>query len=121
MPNLTVKKNNSWAARAANGNISAKNNSKQRPLTKPTPPQGQSYEDRRVMIRLEHDHQRTLPDPSLMADAMQLPSAIAILAPTPAKVAEILQYKDVIAQRFGKAVVERQESWKTFIIGPLPK
>lgn len=56
-----------------------------------------------------------------MADAIQVPSGIAILAPTPAKAAEILQYKDVIAQRFGKAVVERQRSWTTFIIGPLSR
>ncbi|POS83584.1 hypothetical protein EPUL_003556, partial [Erysiphe pulchra] len=135
MPNLIVYKDNSWAARAASGNISAKNNSKRRPLIKSTPPQGQSHEDRRVMVRLEHDHQarktepfllrqqlqRILPDPSLVADAMQVPSDIAILAPTPAKEVKILQYRDVIAQRFGKVVVERQESWTTFIIGPLPK
>ncbi|KHJ33039.1 putative effector protein [Erysiphe necator] len=87
------------------------------------------------MIRLEHDHearktkpfllrqqlQSLLPNPSLVADAMQVPSGIAILAPTPAKAAEILQYKDDIERRFGKAVVERQESWTTFIVGPLPK
>ncbi|RKF78706.1 hypothetical protein GcM3_061032 [Golovinomyces cichoracearum] len=42
-------------------------------------------------------------------------------APTPAKAATLLQYKDTIAQRYGNAVVERQESWATFIIGPIPK
>ncbi|KHJ31285.1 hypothetical protein EV44_g3683 [Erysiphe necator] len=135
MPNSSANKKNSWAARVANGQTSIVNNPTPKPRTKPTPPQGQSHEDRRVMIRLEHDHearktepfllrqqiQRILPDPSLVADTMQVPSGIAILAPTPAKAAAILQYKDVIAQRFGKAIVERQESWTTFIIGPLPK
>lgn len=57
MPYLTVYKNYSWVARAASGNVSAGNNSKRRPLTKPTPLQGQSHEDRRVMIRLKHDHE----------------------------------------------------------------
>ncbi|POS81751.1 hypothetical protein EPUL_005885, partial [Erysiphe pulchra] len=41
--------------------------------------------------------------------------------PTPAKAAAILQFKDLIANRFGNATVERQESWTTFIVGPLPK
>lgn len=99
------------------------------------PPQGQGYEDRRVMIRLDKDHesrktepfllrqqiQQLLPDPSFVCDAWQAPSGITILAPTPAKAAAILQYKDVIARRFGNAIVERQESWATFIVGPVPK
>ncbi|POS82026.1 hypothetical protein EPUL_006408, partial [Erysiphe pulchra] len=87
------------------------------------------------MIHLEHDHearktepfllrqqlQRIIPDPSLMADAMQVLSGIAILAPKLAKAVAIIQHKDVIAQRFGKAISERQNSWTTFIIGSLPK
>ncbi|POS84775.1 hypothetical protein EPUL_002711 [Erysiphe pulchra] len=62
------------------------------------------------MIRLEHDHearktepyllrqqlQRIIPEPSLIADAMQVLSGIAILAPTLAKAAAILQHKDTI-------------------------
>ncbi|POS84778.1 hypothetical protein EPUL_005111, partial [Erysiphe pulchra] len=56
-----------------------------------------------------------IPDPSLVVDAIVVPSGVAILAPTPAKAATILQYKEVIAQRFGNAVVERQESWATFV------
>ncbi|KHJ30961.1 hypothetical protein EV44_g3608 [Erysiphe necator] len=135
MPNSSANKKNSWASRVANVQTSIVNNLTRKPRTKPTPPEGQSHEDRRVMIRLEHNHearktepfllrqqlQRILPDPSPVADTMQVPSGIAILAPTPAKAAAILQYRDVIAQRFGKAIVERQESWTTFIIGPLPK
>ncbi|POS83283.1 hypothetical protein EPUL_005991, partial [Erysiphe pulchra] len=65
--------------------------------------------------------QRIIPHPSLMADAMQVPSGIVILSPLPAKAAAILQYKDMIAQRFGKAIVERQVSWTVFILGLLPK
>ncbi|KHJ35127.1 hypothetical protein EV44_g2970 [Erysiphe necator] len=104
MPNLTVNKNNSWASRASSGHISVANNFNWRPFTKLTPPQVQSHEDRRVMIRLECDHearktepfflhqklQRVLPYPSLVADAIQVPSVIAILALNPAKAAKIL-------------------------------
>ncbi|POS81690.1 hypothetical protein EPUL_006417, partial [Erysiphe pulchra] len=87
------------------------------------------------MIRLGKDHesrktdpfllrqqiQSLIPDSSLVADAWHTPSGIAILAPTPAKAAAILQFKEIIARRFGDATVERQESWATFIVGPLPK
>lgn len=132
----TNNNRNTWAARAAGGNNLSINNSVWGPPAKPSnPPRGQSHEDRRIMIRLGHDHearkaepfllrqqiQSLIPDPSLVSDAWQAPSGIAILAPTPAKAATLLQYKDVIAQRYGNAVVERQESWTTFIVGPLPK
>lgn len=50
-----------------------------------------------------------------------IPSGVTILAPTPAKAANILQYKEIIAQHFGNAVVERQESLTTFVISPLSK
>ncbi|POS88315.1 hypothetical protein EPUL_000617, partial [Erysiphe pulchra] len=102
---------------------------------KSTPPQVQSHEDRRVIVRLNSEHearktepfllrqqiQRMIPDLSLVADATVVPSGVAILALTLAKAATILQYKEVIARRFGNALVERQESWTTFVIGPLPK
>ncbi|POS84524.1 hypothetical protein EPUL_002048 [Erysiphe pulchra] len=87
----------------------------------------QSHEDRRVMIRPTKDHQarkeepltirkqiqKLIPDPSLVSDAWQVLSGIALLAPTPAKAAILL--------KCGNAVVERQESWATFIIGYLLK
>ncbi|KHJ32239.1 hypothetical protein EV44_g4238 [Erysiphe necator] len=103
---------NTWAARAARGNNLSLNNSVWGPPAKPSnPPRGQSFEDRRIMIRLEHDHeahkaesfllrqqiQSLISDPSLVSDAWQALSGIAILAPTPAKAATLLQYKDVIA------------------------
>ncbi|KHJ35177.1 hypothetical protein EV44_g4081 [Erysiphe necator] len=101
---------------------------------RPIPPQGQSHEDRRVMIRLNPEYevrkieplllrqqlQRMIPDPTLVADAILVSSGVAILAPKPAKAATILQYKEDVAQRFGNAVAERQESWTTFVIDPLP-
>ncbi|KHJ31787.1 putative effector protein [Erysiphe necator] len=76
------------------------------PPQKPSPPQGQGREDRRVMIRLRKDHevrktdsfllrqqiQKLIPDPTLVSDAWHAPSGITILAPSPAKAAAILQY-----------------------------
>ena len=32
-----------------------------------------------------------------------------------------MQFKDTIEKMFGEATVERQETWKTFGIGPIPK
>ncbi|KHJ33435.1 hypothetical protein EV44_g4304 [Erysiphe necator] len=96
---------NTWAARAARGNNLSLNNSVWGPPAKPSnPPRGQSFEDRRILIRLGHDHearkaelfllrqqiQSLIPDPSLVSDAWQAPSGIAILAPTPAKAATLL-------------------------------
>ncbi|KHJ34524.1 hypothetical protein EV44_g4152 [Erysiphe necator] len=123
-PQTTSARNNSWASRVAMKSIRSSNNPIRATPTRPTPPQGQSYEDKRVMIRLDKDHesrktepfllrqqiQQLLPDPSFVCDAWQAPSGITILALAPAKAAAILQYKDVIARRFGNAIVERQES-----------
>ncbi|POS81774.1 hypothetical protein EPUL_005764, partial [Erysiphe pulchra] len=81
-----------------------------------TPPKGQSREDRRVMIRLgpEHEARKTgafelrqkvqelVSDKLLVSDAWAVPSGVAILAPTPAKAAAILQNKTAIENRFGK-------------------
>ncbi|KHJ32942.1 hypothetical protein EV44_g3966 [Erysiphe necator] len=135
MPSWSKFKKSSWATTAVNGHNNAAINLTQRLPRKPSPPQGQSHEDRRVMVRLNSEHearktgpfllrqqiQRMIPDPSLVADAIMVPSGVAILAPTPAKAATILQYKEIIAQRIGNSVVERQESWITSVIGPLPK
>ncbi|KHJ36239.1 putative effector protein [Erysiphe necator] len=85
-----------------------------------TPPHGQSKEDRRVIIRLSPDHearkissfelrqkiQLLIPDKTLIADVWTVPSGVAILAPTPAKAAALLQFKEVIENRFGDACVE---------------
>ncbi|KAI1003951.1 hypothetical protein K3495_g4259 [Podosphaera aphanis] len=87
------------------------------------------------MIRLDSQHevcraepfllrqqvQRLIPDPSLVVDAWQVPSGIAILVPTLAKAGSILEHKDAIAARFGNVTVERQKTWSTFVVGPIPK
>ncbi|KAI1001781.1 hypothetical protein K3495_g6425 [Podosphaera aphanis] len=99
------------------------------------PPQGQSKEDRRVMIRLGPEHearkagafeprqtiQKLIPDSNLVSDVWTVPCGVAILAPTAARAATILQSKNAIENRFGNAVVERQETWLTFVIGPIKK
>ncbi|RKF79980.1 hypothetical protein GcM3_050024 [Golovinomyces cichoracearum] len=64
---------------------------------------------------------KLLLDPSLVYDAWQATLVIAILAPTRAKAATILQHRDIIARIFGDAIVERQESCETFILRPLSK
>ncbi|POS87980.1 hypothetical protein EPUL_000235 [Erysiphe pulchra] len=85
------------------------------------------------MIRLDKDHearkvdtfllrqqiQKPIPDSSLVCDVWHASSGIAILTPTPAKAAAILQYKDLIANPFGNSTVERQESSTTFIHGQI--
>ncbi|KAI1003145.1 hypothetical protein K3495_g5056 [Podosphaera aphanis] len=99
------------------------------------PPQGQIKEDRRVMIRLGPENearkagafelrqtiQKLIPDGNLVSDVWTVPSGVAILAPTAAKAATILQPKSAIENRFGNALVERQETWSTFVIGPIRK
>ncbi|POS82043.1 hypothetical protein EPUL_006227, partial [Erysiphe pulchra] len=116
-------KGNIWATKVANSSRCPSKSSPRGPgpPSRPTPPQGQSKEDRRIKIRLSPDHearkaellllrkqlQRLIPDPTLVVDAWQVPSGISIFAPTPAKAATILQYKDAIALRFGNATFER--------------
>ncbi|KAI0999366.1 hypothetical protein K3495_g8830 [Podosphaera aphanis] len=126
---------NILAAKAAAGDVDGTDVDLRRPPRRPSPPQNQSKEDKRIMIRLNSQHEarkaepfllrqqvlRLIPDPSLVVDAWQVPSGIAILAPTPAKAGSILEHKDAIAARFGNATVERQETWTTFVVGPIPK
>ncbi|KAI1000411.1 hypothetical protein K3495_g7784, partial [Podosphaera aphanis] len=125
----------SWAERAACLNSEQKVLSLKKPTIRASPPQGQGSEDRRIMIRLGPDHearkadsyelrqaiQKLVPDSTLVSDVWSVPSGVAILAPTPAKAATILQAKSAIENRFGNALVERQESWTTFVIGPIKK
>ncbi|KHJ35962.1 putative effector protein [Erysiphe necator] len=124
-----------WAEKAKDQSADTKVFNLKRKTLKATPPQGQSKEDRRVMIRLKPDHearksgsfelrqtiQKLVPETSLVSDAWIVPSGIAVLAPTPAKAAAILQAKKAIEDRFGNALVERQEAWTTFVIGPINK
>ena len=124
-----------WADKAKPDNSEIKVYNLKRQTTKATPPKGQGREDRRVMIRPgpEHEARKTgafelrqkvqelVSDKSLVSDVWAVPSGVAILAPTPAKAAAILQNKTAIEDRFGSATVERQEKWTNFIIGPIPK
>ncbi|KHJ30258.1 putative effector protein [Erysiphe necator] len=125
--------NPTWAKIAASqdpANVSFK-----RRNIKSSPPQGQCKEDRRIMIRLAPDHearksgtfelrqtiQKLVTDSSLISDVWNVPSGAAKLASMPVKAAIILQAKKVIEERFGNATVERQETWTTFVIGPIQK
>ncbi|POS84575.1 hypothetical protein EPUL_002800, partial [Erysiphe pulchra] len=88
-------------------------------VARASPSREQSKEDRRVMICVGSIHearktesfelrqkvQNTLPDKSLVSDAWFVPSG----------------FKDTIKKMLGEAIVERQETWKTFLISPIPK
>ncbi|KAI1003210.1 hypothetical protein K3495_g4993 [Podosphaera aphanis] len=100
--------NSSWADRAACQDSNRKESSLKRQIVKAFPPQGQTI-------------QNLVPDSSLVSDVWSVPSGVAILAPTPAKAAAISQAKTVIEERFDIATVERQETWTTFVIGPIQK
>ncbi|POS84601.1 hypothetical protein EPUL_003455 [Erysiphe pulchra] len=92
-----------------------------RQIFKAPAPQGQSKEDRRVMIRLgpEHDARKVgafelrqkikelESDKSLVSDVWSVPSGVAILAPTPAKAASIMQSKAARKERMGNATKVR--------------
>ncbi|POS82522.1 hypothetical protein EPUL_005211, partial [Erysiphe pulchra] len=96
---------------------------------------GQSKEDRRVIIRLGQNHearkcnpfqlrqtiQKLVLDKGLISDVWTVPSGIAIIALTPSKAAAIMQYKKEIETRFGKATFEQQETWTKFVIRPISK
>ncbi|KHJ30250.1 hypothetical protein EV44_g3954 [Erysiphe necator] len=124
-----------WAEKAKNKNPGTKVYNLKRQVVKASAPEGQNKEDRRIMIRLDPEHearktgsyelrqsiQNLVSDSSLVSDVWMVPSGVAILAPTPAKAAAILQSKSAIENRFGNATVERQESWTTFVIGPIKK
>ncbi|KHJ32863.1 putative effector protein [Erysiphe necator] len=109
-PNLKHPVQETWAGKAKDQSADTKVFNFKRQTLKATPPQGQSKEDRRVMIRLKSDHearknssfehrqiiQKLVPETSLVSDAWIVPSGIAVLAPTPAKAAAIIQAKKAI-------------------------
>ncbi|KAI0998239.1 hypothetical protein K3495_g9956 [Podosphaera aphanis] len=110
----------SSAERAACQNSEQKVFSLKKPTIRASPPQGQGSEDRRIMVRLGPDQearkadsyelrqaiQKLVPDSTLVSDVWSVPSGVAILAPTSAKAATILQAKSAIENRFGNALVE---------------
>ncbi|POS84893.1 hypothetical protein EPUL_006568 [Erysiphe pulchra] len=126
--------NPSWAEKAGELDNGQKISLKKQD-TREIPPRGQSKEDRRVIIRIGPDHkarkissfklhqkiQLLIPDRTLIADVWTVPSGVAILAPTPAKAAALLQFKEAIENRFDDAYVESQKTWVTFVVGPIPK
>ncbi|POS86653.1 hypothetical protein EPUL_001479, partial [Erysiphe pulchra] len=124
-----------WAKKAESQDAGIKVFNFKRQILKASAPQGQSKEDRRVMIRLGPGHEarkagafelrqmikELVSDKSLVSNVWSVPSGIAILASTPAKAASNMQSKAAIKERIGNATVERQEKWMTFVIGPIPK
>ncbi|POS85682.1 hypothetical protein EPUL_004131 [Erysiphe pulchra] len=73
-------------------------------------PRGQSKEDRCVIIRLDQNHEAPKCNP------FQLRQTIKKLVPDKGLISDaaaIMQYKNEIETRFGKATVERQETWTT--------
>lgn len=74
-----------------------------------------------IVYELEAKIKILVPDSSLISDVWTVPSGLAILIPTPAKVVTILQAISAIEEKFENAVVERQETRTTFVIGPVPK
>ncbi|POS82690.1 hypothetical protein EPUL_005843 [Erysiphe pulchra] len=102
-----VPTNLTWAKIAASQDR-ADISSKKRNI-KSFPPQGQSKEDRRVMIRLAPDHE------ARKSGTFEIRQTIQILDPDSSLA------KSAIEERFGNATVERQETWTTFVIGPIQK
>ncbi|POS87839.1 hypothetical protein EPUL_000748 [Erysiphe pulchra] len=86
-------------------------------------PRGQGEKDRLVIIRLGPDFEARETGSFELRQKIQqiIPDSVALLAPSPAKTATLLQYKEAIENRFGDANFERQETCKTFILGPNPK
>ncbi|KHJ34148.1 hypothetical protein EV44_g3821 [Erysiphe necator] len=125
---------NSWASKAA-GTAIGKSFSLKKQVLKGNPPRGQNKEYHRINISLDLNHearksdpfqlrhtiQNLVPDKTLVSDIWKVPSGVAILAPTHAKAATLMQYKKDIENRFGNAVAERQEAWTIFVVGPIPK
>ncbi|CAD6502321.1 BgTH12-02556 [Blumeria graminis f. sp. triticale] len=70
---------------------------------------------------LRQKAQRLTPDPSLVIDAWQVLSGVALLTESPAKAASILQHRKAIAARFWNASMERQRTGTTFVVGPISK
>lgn len=56
-PSAPLNSKSSWAARAANGNYNAEKKTTQKLPIRPTPPQRQIQEDRRVIVCLKNDHE----------------------------------------------------------------
>ncbi|CAD6502819.1 BgTH12-05408 [Blumeria graminis f. sp. triticale] len=96
-PSTQSDNKKTWASKAAAGN--------------------QSKGDKRIMIRLDREHEARKADPFLLRQQVQR------LIPDPSIVVDacILQHSEAIAARFGNATVERQETWTTFVVGPIPK
>ncbi|KHJ33162.1 putative effector protein [Erysiphe necator] len=94
---------NSWTPKAA-GTAIGEPISLKKQVLKGNPPRGQNKEDRRIIIRLDLNHearksdpfqlrqtiQNLVPDKTLVSDVWKVPSGVAMLAPTPAKAATLM-------------------------------
>ncbi|OJD22445.1 hypothetical protein ACJ73_06205 [Blastomyces percursus] len=98
-------------------------------------PSHQGAEDKRVMIRLPKAHpardldprairermRALVPEPTWISDAWHCPSGITLAVPSPAKAASILGHASQLQTAIGASCVERQESWATFVVGPIKR
>lgn len=50
-----------------------------------------------------------------------MPSGFTIMTPSPAKAAQLLEDAESIRVALAASRVERQESWSTFVVGPIAK
>ncbi|OJD27796.1 hypothetical protein ACJ73_00793, partial [Blastomyces percursus] len=87
------------------------------------------------MIRLPADHparnidphairervRALLPDPSWISDVWHCPSGVTLATSSTSNAAHVLERSSQLQTSFGDCRVERQESWATFIVGPIKK
>lgn len=122
-----------YATAAASANSSEPAQKKQ--VMKASPPRDQGKSDRRIMVRLPENHPARLTDlyalrlkiraatkhADIVQDVWSVPSGFTILTPSPAKAAQLLEDAESIRVALAATSVERQESWSTFVVGPVAK
>lgn len=132
-PNAHTAQKATYATAAASAVQSEPAHKKQ--ITKASPPRDQGKNDRRVMVRLSDDHPARSADPytlrlkaraatkhaDIVQDVWPVPSGLTIMTPSPAKAAQLLEDAESIRIALAAASVERQESWSTFVVGPIAK
>ena len=60
-----------WTSKLAAGVSTGTNIDVRRPMTRPTPPQHQGNEDKRIMIRLDREHEALKADQILLRQQVQ--------------------------------------------------
>lgn len=106
-----------------------------RRVMKASPPRNQGDNDRRVMIRFSDESpvrqmeaytireriRASVQHPDIVQDAWHVKSGVAVLTPSPAKAAELLQDGFKLKVELGAQAVEQQDNWTTFVVGPISK